>query len=168
MLASWLGAALLLPHVVAFPVPHESSTCVGYLSTFLLSWSGAVSGASVSIVRKLVYLAATLLAALGGFARGLGPSRGLARVGLAFLWFQFITGCSTLYLVSLVRGMQTGAASGFEHQEEKKQIWKVEDAECVFWWRWRRQLHLKQAKTTWTARQQQAAVRLSLGWVQRS
>ena len=88
MLASWLGAALLLPHVVAFPVPHESSTCVGYLSTFLLSWSGAVSGASVSIVRKLVYLAATLLAALGGFARGLGPSRGLAVLVLPFCGFS--------------------------------------------------------------------------------
>ena len=35
-----------------------------------------------------------------------------------------------MYPVSLVRELQSGAASGVEHKEEKKQIWKVEDAEC--------------------------------------
>ena len=81
----------VVSHVVAFPVPRESSTCVHSLSTFLLSWSGAVSGASISFVRKLVYWAATLLAALGGFALGsctcrYGSSKAAVRLSLG--WVQ--------------------------------------------------------------------------------
>ena len=79
---------------------------------------------------EIVWLAAT---ALGGFAHGLGPSRSLARVGLASLWLEFTFAFSMLVPVSLLRWSLTATASGYEHQEEKKQIWKVEEAACFFW-----------------------------------
>ena len=123
-----LWATLMLLCLVAFPVPRESSSCVDFLSTFPLSWSGAVSGANTSFVCNMVLMAATLLAALDGLAHGLCPSQGLARVGLASLWLEFAF--SNLFSVFLVALFSVSvdvalllSGKGFVHKEDKA-FWK--------------------------------------------
>ena len=119
---------MLLCLMLAFPVPRESSTCVDFLSTFPLSWSGAVTGANTSFVYKMVLMAATLLAAQDGLAHGLCPSQGLARVGLASPWLEFTFSILLSVFLIVLFPVSVDVAlllsgKGFVHEEDKA-FWK--------------------------------------------